>query len=341
MKKISLALAFLPLMPLLSGCTLSLLRAPVLATPTSTMEPEKTASPSPTHLIATATEIPATSTATPGASDTPTSTILPAAPTPSVTATFSGSPVIMPGLASGPYGVILVAAGDVLNIRSGPGAAFPVTATFSATESSIMRTGPSATVDGALWVEVSRPGGGSGWVNSRFLTEYVPPAAFCANAGVTALITSLDAALTNNDGTLFSSLVSPTHGVSVYLWRYGNPVLFDAADARWVFTSSFEHNWGAAPASGLDTVGSFHNSVLPWLQEVFSAAYTTTCDSLGTAPAYGGEPWPALYSNVNYYTVLKPGTPGIDLDFRFFLVGIEFVQGNPRLFSLIHFAWEP
>ncbi|MBE3037249.1 MAG: hypothetical protein IMZ62_00315, partial [Chloroflexi bacterium] len=47
------------------------------------------------------------------------------------------------------------------------------------------------------------------------------------------------------------------------------------------------------------------------------------------------------YANVNFYTVYKPGTPGVDLDFRYWLVGVEFVQGQPYVFALIHFAWEP
>jgi hypothetical protein len=261
-------------------------------------------------------------------------------PSPTRTAT-TGSPVILPGSPSGPYGVILTAASDILNIRSGAGVSYPVTASFPATATNVMRTGPSTMVGEDFWVEVTKPSGGTGWVNGYYLTEYVAPAVFCGSTAVTNLITKLDTALTTRNGVSLSALTSPAHGISVYLWRYGKSVTFMPDDSRWVFDSTYKHDWGDAPGSGLVTIGSFQVEVLPKLQEVFNASYTLTCNSLGTAPNYGGEPWPVLYTNVNYYTVFKTGTPGVDLDFRFFLVGVEFVSGQPYIFSLIHFAWEP
>jgi hypothetical protein len=204
-----------------------------------------------------------------------------------------------------------------------------------------MRTGPSSTVDGDLWVQVQNPGGGNGWVNANFLTEHVVTASFCADSRINTLLTNFGNALKTSSGETLAFLISPAHGMTVYLWRYGIPHTFKQSDARWVFDSTFEHNWGAAPASGLDTIGSFHEKVLPWLQEVFSATYSLTCNSLGTAAQYGSYPWPVEYTNVNFYTVYKPGSPGVDLDFRYWLVGVEYVQGQPYIFAAIHFAWEP
>jgi hypothetical protein len=231
---------------------------------------------------------------------------------------------------------------DVLNIRSGPGVDQAIIGSFAATETAVMRTGPSAPVGNDLWVEVQKPGGGTGWVNAYYLTEYVPPATFCADSRVTDLINNLDGALTSNNGVQLAALVSPAHGMTVFLSRYsGKSVTFWPQDARWVFDSTYEHDWGMHPASGLEITGSFQDAVLPKLQDVFNATYTLTCNSLGTAPQYGFSPWPEEYANVNYYTVLKPGTPGIDLDWRYWLVGVEYIQGRPYIFALIHFEWEP
>ncbi len=330
MKKTYLAMPGIVLILVLTGCNL-------LQTGTPTPTPTTLIVPSPTLAIAS----PTFTTAAPV--PVPTLTPTTGVPVPTATATTAGGggPVIVPGSPSGPYAVILVAMSDVLNIRSAPGAGNPIVGSFPATATNVMRTGPSSTVSGDLWVEVQKPSGGNGWVNSHFLTEYVTPATFCASASVNTLLANLDTALTTNNGVQLSGLVSPAHGMAVYLWRYGNHITFEQDDARWVFDSTYEHNWGEAPGSGLETVGSFKNAVLPYLQEVFNASYSLTCDSLGTAPQYGGEPWPLLYTNVNYYTVFKPGTPGIDLDFRYLLVGVEFVQGQPYVFALIHFAWEP
>jgi hypothetical protein len=240
--------------------------------------------------------------------------------------------------------VIQVAPGDKLTIRSAPGAGSSAVGSFSATATNIIRIGPSSTTDGSLWVQVQNPSGGTGWVNSDYLTEHVASTAFCADGRISSLIKSLGKAFVTGDGVQLASLTSPAHGVTVYLWRNGNPITFDREHIRWVFDSTYEHDWGMAPDSGLETKGSFHEAVLPKLVDVFNApapGYSLTCNSLGTATQYGTEPWPNLYANINYYTVYKPGTPGVDLDWRYWLVGVEFVQGQPYIFSLIHFQWEP
>ena len=338
MKKTIFALFGLGLLFALTGCSRSLSGTP---TPLPTL----IIIPSPTPLLATPTTAAPTPTVPTPTVPTPTMslpTVTPGAPTPTTgsapTPTTGG---ILPGVPSGPYGVILVAPGDVLNVRTGPGAGYAISGSFNATETNVMRTGPSTTAGGDLWVQVQNPGGGSGWVNAKHLTEYVAPATFCADSGVNTLLTNFGNSLKTSNGETLASLVSPAHGMTVYLWRYGIAHTFKQNDARWVFDSTYEHNWGAAPASGIDTIGAFHEVVLPWLQEVFNASYSLTCNSLGMATQYGFNPWPVEYTNVNYYTVYKPGTPGVDLDFRYWLVGVEFVQGQPYVFALIHFAWEP
>lgn len=324
MRKTLPALPTLLLVAFLGACTLS-------PTSTPTQAPTPITIPSPTLLVVSPT--PTVEVAAPTAA--PTLSL----PTPTTAAAGGGN--IIPGNPSGPYAIILVSPTDTLNIRSAAGASNTVVGSFAATVTNVMRTGPSAVADGNLWVEVQKPGGGSGWANAHYLTEYVPPATFCADVRVNNLLTSLGGALTSNNGMQLSGLVSPIHGMTVYLWRHGNPVTFKQSDARWVFDSTYEHNWGAAPASGLDTVGAFHVAVLPKLQEVFNANYSLTCDSLGTATQYGEAPWPLEYTNVNFYTIYKPGTPGVDLDWRYWLVGVEYVQGQPYVFALIHFNWEP
>jgi hypothetical protein len=334
MKK-SLACLLIPvaLILLLPGCTLSLLGKPsnlptLPVMPTTTLQSGTPVSPTPTPPEASPTlSLP---TITPGV---PLPTIV-SQPTP----TTGGG---LPGQPSGPYAVINIPAGDVLNFRSGPGVDNPASGSFPAGTTTIMRTGPSANVGDDLWVQVQNPAGGTGWVNAAFLTETVASSFFCSDSRVTVLLDHFGSALINRKGEALASLVSPSHGMTVYLWRYGTPHTFLAKDARWVFDSTFEHNWGEAPGSGLETVGSFQAQVLPFLQEVFFASHTLTCDSLGNAAHYGEHPWPLEYANVNYYTVLKPGSPGVDLDFRYWLVGVEYIQGQPYIFAVIHFAWEP
>jgi uncharacterized protein YgiM (DUF1202 family) len=357
MKKIDIALTVLVLLAALTGCT--------FPSRTQTLLPTLVMVPSPTFYLVTGTWVgPTPTVATPviPASISPTSTdsILPtpiptlnlptvtpavptntAAPTPTLMNTPTPPTGVVTGPASGPYGVILIASGDVLSIRSGAGTGYPVAGSFPATATNVLRTGPSSMAGNDLWVQVQNPGGGTGWVNSRFLTEYKASSDFCSDSRVNSLLSNFGTAVSTSNGELLSALVSPAHGMTVYLWRNGIPHTFKQSDARWVFDSTYAHNWGSAPASGLDTIGPFHVEVAPWLQEVFNASPTLTCNSLGNAAQYGYNPWPLEYTNVNFFTVLKPGTPGVDLDFRYWLVGVEYFQGQPFVFALIHFAWEP
>ncbi len=336
MKSLSISILAGLLLVGLTGCTLSLAKPPA-SLPTAFVFP--TLPPTDTPLAQpVASPTPGAATATPLTPPPALPTLTPVSATTAPSATPSG---ITPGAPSGPYAVILVAPTDALNIRASAGAGNPIVGTFAATAANVMRTGPSTYVGSSLWVEVQNPGGGKGWVNAKFLTEYLSPSAFCADGKVNTLIDNLDTAVTTSNGALLASLVSPTHGADIRLWRYGKVVNYDQEHARWVFESTYEINWGPAPGSGLDTIGPFHLAVLPRLQEVFNASYTSSCNDPGVAALFSLEPWPNEYANIHYYNVYKPGTPGVDLDWRTWLVGVEYVKGQPYLFSLIHFQWEP
>jgi hypothetical protein len=317
----------------LAGCSLSLLRK---ATPVPTF----VSLPSPTALAA----IPTTAAPTPTATmSLPTVTL--GAPLPAAgfkpTATVGG---IVPGSPSGPYGVIQVAAGEVLNIRSAPSVESTAIGSFASTANNVMRTGPSSSVAGALWVEVQNPNGGNGWVNAVYLTEYIPPASFCADARVSTLVANFGNAFKTSNGGTLASLVSPAHGWTVRLWHNGNAITFDREHAQWVFISTYKHNWGAAPGSGQDTVGAIHVIVLPKLLDVFNApapGYTLSCNTVQAGGASYDTSWPVQYANVNYYSVYKPGPAGNELSWRTLLIGVEYVQNQPYIFSTTQLDWEP
>jgi hypothetical protein len=243
--------------------------------------------------------------------------------------------VTKPQNPSGPYAVILVAANDVLNIRSKAGTNSTIVGTFPPTFTGVMRTGPTAKVGNALWVEVTRPdGGGTGWVNSYYLTEYVVPTTVC-DPKIMTLLDNLGKAVLNSDGKLMASLVSPLHGVDIWLWRSGNVINFDAEHFRWVFGSTYRHNWGKNPASGAITRGPFHDVVLPALVDVSKNAHEIRCNHSGV-PGWNTNAWLDQYSNITVYSIYKPGA-----DWRTWLAGFEYINGNPYLFALINFQQLP
>jgi hypothetical protein len=166
------------------------------------------------------------------------------------------------------------------------------------------------------------------------------PAAFCADPQVPNLITNFKSALQASDGALLSSMVSPDHGLDVRFFRNGNVVNYDQAHARFLFDSTYVADWGPAPASGLEKKGSFHEVVLPELLAVFGANYNLTCDQVQVGGATYKAAWP--YAGVNFYSAYFPGTPDHNsLDWRTWLLGVEYVNGRPYLSALVQFFWEP
>ncbi|HMB24684.1 MAG TPA: SH3 domain-containing protein, partial [Anaerolineales bacterium] len=218
------------------------------------------------------------------------------------------------------------------------GTSQPVVGSFPPDSISVMRTGPSASGPDGTWVEVQNPGGGTGWVNSYYLTEYVTHDAFCADTRIPGLIEQLKTSLNQSNGDSFASLVSPIHGVDVRLWAYDIAVNFSRSIN--IFTSTDVFQWGSGPVGGTEYgKGTFSQIIQPKLLDVLNAPNRETyCDNL-TKVFPLSHPWP--YPNIRYYNLYKPATTSADFDFRTWLVGFEYVNGQPYLYSMVTIVWEP
>lgn len=252
--------------------------------------------------------------------------------TPSPTPT--GTPVALVG----PYAVTLA---GVLDIRSGPGVGNPVIGSFARNAVNVMRTGPSQQADGAEWVEVMTPDGiGTGWVNFNYLTEYVSRETFCADTRIPTLIEQLRQSMTLSHGALLGSLASPKHGFNLNYWPSSNTVNYTSGTVPTVFTDPHVVDWGSGGGSGIVDTGTFVQIVQPQFIDVLNSAYQLNCDALSYGQSYTNV---LSYTNTNihYYSVVKPPTPGIDFDWKVWLIRIEYVSGQPYLFGAVHYVWEP
>ncbi len=245
-----------------------------------------------------------------------------------------------PSTLTGPYAVVRVPLNDVLNIRAGAGTSQPVVGSFPADAISVMRTGPTASAEGATWVEVQNPNGGTGWVNSYYLADYVSHDAFCADTRIAILIEQLKGSMNQSNGDMFAGIVSPVHGVNVHLWAYEPGKNYSTATARTVFTSTEVHQWGSGPAGGTEYgTGTFSQIIQPKMLEVLNAPNMETyCDNL-TKVFPLGTPWP--YTNIRYYNLYKPASTSQTFDFRTWLIGFEYINGQPYLYSMVSIVWEP
>jgi hypothetical protein len=160
---------------------------------------------------------------------------------------------------------------------------------------------------------------------------------FCADTRIATLLDQLKGGLNQSNGDMFAGLVSPLHGVDVRLWAYASPVNFNTNTAKTVFTSTDSYNWGGGP-SGTPDVGSFKDIILPKLLDVLNAPNMETyCDNL-TKVYPLSNPWP--YPTMHYYNLYKPASSN-GFDFRTWLVGFEYINGEPYLSALVTVVWEP
>jgi Ig-like domain-containing protein/CARDB protein len=263
---------------------------------------------------------------------------IPTPPLPcTVTPTFT--PSSTPVALMGPYAVTLVASNDVLNIRSAPGAGNPIIGSFTYDAVNVMRTGSTQQADDAEWVEVLMPDGiNKGWINSKYLTEYVSHDAFCAEPYVRMQIDLLRISMRDSNGGLLASLVSSKHGINMGYWQHGSVTNYTTITAKTIFTDTQSIDWGSGGASGIEDIGTFTQIVQPQINDVFNSAYELHCDEPSYAVMYP-NPWP--YTNVHYYAVVKPPTPGNVFDWKVWLIGVEYVNGSPYLLGAVHYVWEP
>jgi hypothetical protein len=243
-----------------------------------------------------------------------------------------------PAPLQGPYAVVRVAPSDVLNIRAGAGPSFQIVGSFPPDATNVMKTGQATAAEGAEWVEVQRPDGGLGWVNSEYLTEYVSTAAFCADGRVPQLIDQFKQSVLQSNGDQFASLLGAKHGAAINFWRNVPPVLYTSTAARGIFGDPTSYDWGTGPAAGpTGTIGSFAQIVQPDLVDVFNSSYQLGCEDPSYASMFTNV-WP--HTNIHYYSIVKPPSSN-GLDWKVWLVGFEYVDGTPHLYGTIHYVWEP
>lgn len=165
------------------------------------------------------------------------------------------------------------------------------------------------------------------------------PSTICGDPQVTALIDSFKKAVLTADGQLLSSLVSPARGMDVAYYRDGTVITYQPEHAKFLFETTFEVDWGTEPGSGALKRGSFHDVVVPELVRIFNQPYTLYCNEL----KYGGVTYePAWEYQSEFYSIHFPGTPeNGNMDWRTWVIGIEYVSGKPYVYALMQFFWEP
>ena len=166
------------------------------ATPTPTFVPTSIPLPSPTAPPPTATPVP------------PTTTLAPPTATPAPPTATGPAPPVGPSL--GRFAVVRVASNDVLNVRSGPGVAYPIIDTIPYHGLDVEVHAGAREVEGRWWVPVQYEDV-TGWVNSKYLARQ----AGWVSEPVAARAAQIIMILKDGDFDALADRVHPDKGVRV------------------------------------------------------------------------------------------------------------------------------
>lgn len=160
----------------------------------------------------------------------------------------------------------------------------------------------------------------------------------CNDQQVVTLIDSLKTAMLTADGDILGSLVDP-NGMEVRYYRNGNVITYTPNQAKFLFETTYEADWGADPASGMETKGSFHDVIVPEMVKIFNQSYTLHCNEIKHGGASYDVTWPY---DKDFYSIYYAGTEANGhLDWHTWVVGIDYVDGKPYIYALMQFFWEP
>ena len=301
--------------------------------------PTHTLPPPPTAVLATATAVPPTAvppTAVPPTAVPPTA-VPPTAVPPTATPT-----AVPPEPVAAAYRVAFVAANDALNIRRQPDSDSAVVGQLPPNATGIVAAGEGQSVrGGGFWLPVDTSVG-SGYVNSRFLTESIDGATFCADPAVGELLTRLQTAIAAEDARQLNELVHPTRGLRLRLTWWNEEVLVREAEIKDIFKDRARDavDWGVSEGSGQPVRGTFSEVMLPFLTKDLLGATQWTCDQIVHGPTTGMVILPEGYEAVHFYSAYRPAPAGQEFDWGTWVVGVERWQGRYYVSYLIHYRYE-
>jgi len=258
----------------------------------------------------------------------------------SPTPTTISSPAITPILQDEEsYRVAYVAADDVLNIRSGPGAENQILGVLLPDAAGIRMSGRSQLVSGTSWVWITTEQQ-EGWVNNRYLTGEIDSASFCQDPYAAEILVQLKTAIDSQDSALLAQITHPERGLRVRSSWWNPEVKLSKIDIDGLFERTSSYEWGVEDGSGLKIEGTFQDVIVPHLQNDLLGAANINCNRLEHGPTTGIVKLPDGYQGINYYGFYRPANDELGFDWGTWAVGIEKWQSQYFLSFLVHYRYE-
>jgi hypothetical protein len=242
------------------------------------------------------------------------------------------------------YTVVDVAAGDVLNVRSGPGAASPIVGTIPPYGMGIRLAGQGVLVDSIGWWPVQY-NDLAGWVNGDYLARQVGT----IDEAVAARADEMIMALKARDLAVLSGFVHPDKGVRFSPYTYvrasGPPpeqdLVFSAAQVAHLGDDTTVYHWGTFDGSGapIDLVFAAY-----FARFVYDVDFARPED-VGFNETIGGgntinniaEVYPGAAIVEYHFSGFDPNVQG--LDWESLRLVLEQQAGTWYLVGIVHDQW--
>ena len=157
------------------------------------------------------------------------------------------------------------------------------------------------------------------------------------------LIATLQQAVREQDGTQLANIVSPR---GLYMAQYGDTSVYLMPEEVHNFFENTElYTWSNTFTGEGSVTESLAGEVTVKLQQdLLSPEIQIACnnnqDTLSDQSSLYAIEIPG-YKAVNFYSVLRPGKPGFELDWGAWGLVIEYWGDEPTLLSLGYYVWFP
>ena len=242
---------------------------------------------------------------------------------------------------SGHYAVVWVTSDQPLIARNPAGLSGAAVGELAYDQRELELTGASTRLGSSNWVEILLPSGGAGWVNSWNTTEDVASQDFCNDQRILLVIDTFSQAAGERNGQKLLEVSNPERGL-ILRHNWWNPeIVFPVDSLTNIYQDLTEIDWGVQSGSEFPIQGSFQDIIAPQLEDVFSNSMELNCNTIQTGNTTREIVWPDEYINLNFYSVYRPVPDGgSDFDWRTWVMGFEYIDGQPYLTLLIHFRGE-
>lgn len=310
---------------------------PFQVSPTATKRATRTRVPTSTLATATPTApvtVPATGTNTQEPSPTATK------PLPTGT---EPAPPVGPGL--GQFAVVNVASNDVLNIRSGPGVAYPIIDTIPYHGLGVEVHAGARKVDGSWWAPIEYEGA-TGWVNSNYLARQ----AGWVSEAVAARAAQIIMDLKDGDLAALAGRVHRDKGVRFSPYTYvravpgapgGEDLVFSADQVPGLGSDPTVYHWGTFDGSGEPIDLTFADYFDRFVYDVDFAAPGVVgfAETIGRGNTINNIPdvYPEAVTVEYHFEGIDPQYAG--LDWRSLRLVLEEKDGIWYLVGIVHDEW--